>query len=187
MDNVNHLLSGKERNLAASLVGTKIEYIEGYHLDVFDDYVLYHTARIGIAGRSPIDAINGFVPLQLPNGWTEDAGALALRPSAGDLWLPEGTAPAKLPVGDTVRRVAIVDDEDVLSSGGRTETAVSFTQAIVLELESGFLALDKGDWTDDYVHARRGEDPDALLTDCSAPWIEEDGWSDAYRRRTTWL
>ena len=24
------------------------------------------------------------------SGWTEDAGALALRPSAGDLWLPEG-------------------------------------------------------------------------------------------------
>lgn len=169
MDNVNRLLSDKERNLAASLVGAKIEYIEGYHLDVFDDYVLFHTARIGIAGQSPMDAINGFVPLQLPNCWTE------------------GAAPAKLPVGETVWRVAIVDDEDVLSSGGRTEAVVSFAQAIVFELESGFLALDKGDWTDDYVRVRRGGDPDALLTDCSAPWIEGEGWSDAYRRRTTWF
>ncbi len=98
-----------------------------------------------------------------------------------------GTAPAKLSVGETVRRIAIVDDEGVVSSDGRAEATVSFTQAIVLEFESGFLALDKGDWTGDYVHVRRGGDPDVLLTDCSAPWIEGDGWSDAYRRRTTWL
>ncbi|SFX36739.1 hypothetical protein [Olsenella sp. kh2p3] len=187
MDKVNHMLSDEERKLAASLVGTRIEYIEGYHLDLFDDYVLYHTARIGIDGRGSVDLSNGFVALRLPNGWTEDTGALALGPSAGGLWLPEGTAPAKLHVGETVRRIAIVDDEDVISKDGRPRATVSFTQAMVLELESGFLALDKGDWTDDYVHVRRGGDPDALLTDCSAPWLEDDGWSDAYRRRTTWL
>lgn len=187
MDNINRTLSEKERKLAASLVGAKIEYVEGYHLDIFDDYVLYHTARICIAGRGSVDLDNCFVTLRLPNGWTEDVGALSLRPSEGDLWLPEGITLAKVPVGETVRRIAIVDDEDILSSDGRAETTVSYTQAIVFELESEFLALDKGDWTDDYVYVRQGDDPNVLLTDCSAPWIEGNGWSDAYRRMTLWL
>lgn len=187
MDSVNNTLGPEERSLAASLAGKKISRIEGYRLDVFTGCVFHQAARIVFSDGTSFDLRNRFEALRLPNGFAEDAGTLSLAPSEGDVWLPEGAAISKLPVGETVRRVAVVDDEDVLKRDGWPVAMVSFTQAVVFELDSGLLVLDKGEWTDDYVHVRQGNDLDALLTDCSEPWAEGGGWSDTYRREVSWL
>lgn len=187
MDNVSHTLETEERALAASFAGKKVMRIEGYRLDVFEGYVLHQIARIVFSGGSSFDLRNRFETLQLPDGLAEDAGTLSLGPSKVDIWHPEGGVITKISVGETVQRVAIVDDEDRISRNGQPVAMISFTQAIAFELESGLLVLDKGEWTDDFMFVRRGDDLDALLTDCSEPWVEGDGWSDSYQRRATWL
>lgn len=187
MDSITHTLGAEERTLAASLAGRKVVRVGGYRLGVFDDCVFHQVARIVFSGGSSFDLRNRFGTLRLPNGLTEDIGTLSLGPAEGDVWLPEGAAISKLAIGETVRRVAIVDDEDGISRDGQAVTTVSFTQAVVFELESGLLVLDKGEWTDDYVCVRQGNGLDALLTDCSTPWVEGDGWSDAYQRKVSWL
>lgn len=183
----NHTFGAEERDLAASLVGRKVSRVEGYRLDVFDGYVFHQIARIVMTDGTSLDLRNRFEALRLPDGLTEDVGTLSLCSSEGEVWLPEGIAITKLPVGKTIRRVAVVDDKDYLSRDGKQAGTVSFTQAMAFKLDSDLLVLDKGQWTDDYVHIRRGNDLNALLTDCSEPWDEDDGWSDAYRREVIWL
>lgn len=187
MDNVTHTLGTEERNLIASLAGRKVSHIEGYRLDVFDGNVFHQVARIVMSDGTSLDLRNRFEALRLPNGLAEDAGTLTLAPSEGEVWLPEGVAVTRLPVAETVRRAAVVDDEDDLSRDGRPAARLAFTQAVVLELGSGLLAFDKGEWTDDYVHVRLGDDLNGLITDCSDPWVDGDGWTDEYQRRIGWL
>lgn len=187
MSDVNCTLSARERGLLAALAGSRLSRIDGYRMDVFDGWVLHHAARVVLSDGVALDLRNDFEALRLPDGRTEDAGVLSVGPSEGGIWLPEGASVARLPVRETIRRVAVVGDTDEIAHGGTPIATIASTQAVAFELGSGLLVLDKGEWTDGYVHVRRGRSLRPLVTGCSEPWVEADGWADTYRRTVDWL
>ncbi len=116
-------------------------------------------------------------------GAWDDAGAYSFGPAEGDVWLPEGVEPFKLPIGREIDGVSLVNDYDVLRRGGDEIGTFAFTKAVLLRTGLEHIAFSMDDFCEDAIVVRRGFDPDELVPDGSGSWYDEPGWTDDYERR----
>ncbi len=186
MNNHDHIMPAEGRGLLASLLGRKLKSVEGYRYDltpVEGKTTFYAVARLHMEDGESFDLRVGLVRVDIAEGAWDDAGAYSFGPAEGDVWLPEGVEPFKLPIGREVDGVSLVNDYDVLRRGGDEIGTFAFTKAVLLRTGSEHIAFSMDDFCEDAIVVRRGFDPDELVPDGSGSWYDEPGWTDDYERR----
>ena len=187
MDNCNndYIIPAEGRSLLASLPGRKLKSIEGYRYDlapVEGKVTFYAVARLHMEDGESYDLRVRLVRIDIAADFWDDAGAYSFGRSEGDIWLPEGVSPFKLPIGRKIEGVSLVNDYDVLVHDGEKEDTFAFTKAVLLRTGLEHIALSMDDFCEDAIVVRRGFDPDELVPDGSGSWYDEPGWTDEYER-----
>ena len=185
MTDYDYIIPAEGRSLLASLPGRKLKSIEGYRYDlapVEGKVTFYAVARLHMEDGESYDLRVRLVRIDIAADFWDDAGAYSFGRSEGDIWLPEGVSPFKLPIGRKIEGVSLVNDYDVLVHDGEKEDTFAFTKAVLLRTGLEHIALSMDDFCEDAIVVRRGFDPDELVPDGSGSWCDEPGWTDEYER-----
>ena len=182
----DYIIPAEGRSLLASLPGRRLVSIEGYRYDlapVEGKTTFYSVARLHMEDGESYDLRVSLVRVDIAADFWDDAGAYSFGRSEGDIWLPEGVSPFKLPIGREIDGVSLVNDYDALMYDGVNESTFAFTKAVLLRTGLEHIALSMDDFCEDAIVVRRGFDPDELVPDGSGSWYDEPGWTDEYERK----
>jgi hypothetical protein len=186
MTNHDYIISAESRSLLASLLGRKLKSIEGYRYDlapVERKTTFYAVCRLHMEDGESYDLRVRLVRIDIAADFWDDAGAYSFTRAEGNIWLPEGVEPFKLPIGREIDGVFLVNDYDVLTHDGKKEGEFAFTKAVLLRTGLEHIAFSMDEFSEDAIVVRRGFDPDELVPDGSGSWYDEPGWTDNYERR----
>ena len=186
MADYDYIIPAEGRSLLASLLGRKLKCIEGYRYDlkpVEGKTTFYAMARLHMEDGESYDLRIKLVRIDIVEGFWDDAGAYSFQRAEGDIWLPEGIEPFKLPINREIDGAFLVNDYDVLKHGGKKEGAFAFTKAVVLRTGLDHIVFSADDFSEDAIVVRRGFDPVELVPDGSGSWYDEPGWYDEYERK----
>lgn len=181
----DYVISTDGKSLLASLLGRRLKSIEGYRYDlepVEGKATFYAVARLHMEDGESYDLRVRLVRVDIATDFWDDAGAYSFGRAEGEIWLPDGVEPFKLPIGREIDGVLLVNDHDVLMHDGRKECEFTFTKAVLLRTGLEHIAFSMDDFSDDAIVVRRGFDPDALVPDGSGSWYDKPGWIDEYER-----
>ncbi len=182
----DYVISAEGRSLLMSLLGRKLKSIEGYRCDlvpVEGKTTFYAVARLHMEDGKSYDLRVRLVRVDIASDFWDDAGAYSFGRAEGEIWLPEGVEPFKLPIGRVIEGVLLTNDYDALMHDGRKEGEFTFTKAVLLRTSLEHIAFSMDDFSEDAIVVRRGFDPDALVPDGSGSWYDKPGWTDEYERK----
>ena len=186
MADYDYIISAEGRSLLASLPSRRLVSIEGYRYDlapVEGKTTFYAVARLHMEDGVSYDLRVRLARVDIAADFWDDAGVYSFGRSEGDIWLPEGVLPFKLPIGCKIDGVSLVNDYDVPMHDGGKESTFAFTKAVLLRTGLEHVVLSMDDFCEDAIVVRRGFDPDELVPDGSGSWYDKPGWTDKYERK----
>lgn len=139
------------------------------------DDMAWQTVRIH-TDKGALDLTNTLATLPLmEENITEEIGVLSTRKASDDILEVDeiNTETTVFPVGKRITDISVINHRIVTEKAGVAVNSRTYTQAVVLTFDDGYLVFDKGTWFDETITISRGAELDSLLYDDESDWTDD--------------
>lgn len=174
MSTTDKSFSSEEIGILAGTKGRRLESVDAVIAARGD--MAWETVRLHLSGMDvDVNVRLGMIEVD-EMGTLDEFGLMSVSPAPGDeLDIPEvGADTTVFPVGEVVRDVRVVNDVIHVYGDGALVATISYPQAIMLGLDTGWLCLDKEIWFSEMIAVKRGDDASKLVYDESVNWEDDE-------------
>lgn len=189
MQRSDKTLSNAQKAILKARTGSRLETVEGYFLYCSADITIYQVARLRFSDDTVLDVHNTLesMPIGEPDE-LEDVGIMSLEPSDGsDIWIPAGEVIETEVLNAPVVRVGVIVDNDLVLRDGMPINEMRFSQALVFDTGTGYVSIDKGPFTEDFLYLRVTGSLERCARDTREDWRCDEPYSDIFTRSVDWL